>query len=69
MQTTKIIRDIPLGVLMLVVSQFFIYGALYLSKFPNVFEFLGIMFCVWATGFLTDLGIRVIKGIEVAESE
>jgi len=66
--TTKV-RDIPLGVLLIVVAQFFGYGVLYLANFPNILEYLGILLGTYSFGILTDLGIRCIKGIEIAESE
>ena len=63
------VRDIPLGILLIVIGQFFIYGIAYLSNFPNFMVVLGIIFCVYMMDFFVELGLRVIKGIDVAESE
>jgi len=68
METNKF-RDIPLGVMLIVIAQFCIYGALYLSNFPSPVEFFGILISVYLMGFFIDLGIRLIRGFEIAESD
>lgn len=62
---TEIVRDIPLGVLLVVLAQFFFYGVLYFSKFPSILEFLGIVLFVLCADRLTRVGIRAIFGMEV----
>lgn len=62
---TEIVRDIPLGILLVVIAQFFFYGVLYFSKFPSILEFLGIVFFVLCADRLTRVGIRAIFGMEV----
>lgn len=66
---TEIVRDIPVGVLLVVIAQFFFYGVLYFSKFPSIMEFLGIILCVMFADRLTRVGIRAIFGMEVEVEE
>ena len=65
----KKVKDIPLGILIIVLSQFVLYGAFYLAKFPNWMEFAGIAFCVLFSSDMVNFGVRLIKGFEVDKSE
>ena len=65
----KKIKDIPFGVLIIVLSQFVLYGAIYLAKFPSFWEFAGIMFCILIGSDMIDFGVRLIKGFEYDSNE
>jgi len=58
----KEVKDVPLGVLIIVLSQFVLYGALYLAKFPSVFEFMGIVFCILFSSDMANFGVRLMRG-------
>jgi len=64
MKTEKF-KDIPFGVLMLVIGQFFLYGVMYLAGFPGVFQFIGIILGVLIATELVIFGMKLIKGIEI----
>jgi len=65
----KKIKDVPVGILIVVLSQFVIYMALCLAKFPSFWEFAGIMFCILVASDMIYFGIRLIKGYEYDPNE
>jgi hypothetical protein len=65
MNKTKFVKDVPVGVLILVLSQFFFYGVIYLAKFPPFWELAGIVFCTLISSDMVNFGLRLIKGFEV----
>jgi uncharacterized membrane protein YhdT len=65
MEKPKIIKDVPVGVLILVLSQFMLYGVMYLAKFPHWWEFACIIFFTLVASDMIDFGIRLIKGYDV----
>ena len=62
MNEVKIVKDIPVGVLLIVLSQFVFYGVIYLTKFPSFWELAGIVFCTLVASDMVHYGIRLIKG-------
>jgi hypothetical protein len=62
MEKTKMIKDVPVGVLLLVLSQFVFYGVIYLAKFPSFWELAGIIFCTLIASDMVTFGVRLIKG-------
>ena len=69
MQQTKFVKDIPVGVLILVLSQFVFYGVMYLAKFPSFWELAGIIFCTLIASDMVEFGIKLIKGFEIDTSK
>jgi len=66
---TTYIRDVPVGVLLIVLAQFPFFGAQYLASFPRWWEFAGIVIAVLMADRLVRLGINLILGFDHAESE
>lgn len=64
---TKIIRDVPIGVLLVVLGLFCIYFVQYLSGFPTLLPLLGILLSSIAAHKLINIGIDVIAGFEVTD--
>jgi len=62
MKETKFIKDVPVGVLILVLSQFVFYGVIYLAKFPPFWELAGIVFCTLVASDMVSFGLKLIKG-------
>jgi len=62
-------RDIPVGVLLIVLAQFVFYGVMYITKFPSMWELFGIVFLTLVSSDMVSYGISLIKGIEVDKSE
>lgn len=64
MSKSKFVKDVPVGVLMLVLSQFLFYGAHYFANFPKWYEMAGIIFCTLIASDMITYGIRLIKGYD-----
>ena len=64
MDKTKFVKDVPVGILILVLSQFVFYGVIYLAKFPSFWELAGIVFCTLVCSDMVNFGIKLIKGYE-----
>jgi hypothetical protein len=62
MKEAKITKDIPVGVLLLVLSQFAFYGVIYIAKFPSFWELAGIVFLTLISSDMVSFGIKLIKG-------
>ena len=62
---TKLIRDVPIGVLLIVLGLFCVYFVQYLAGFPALLPLLGILFSSIAANRLVNVGLDVIVGIEV----
>lgn len=62
MKEAKITKDIPVGVLLLVLSQFVFYGVIYIAKFPSFWELAGIVFLTLISSDMVSFGIKLIKG-------
>ena len=69
MTKVKITKDIPVGVLILVLSQFVMYGAVYLANHPKWYEMFGIILCTLVSSDMITFGYRLIKGYEFDKSE
>jgi hypothetical protein len=69
MKEVKVVKDIPVGVLILVLSQFVFYGVVYLTKYPPFWELAGIVFCTLVSSDMINFGIRLIRGYEIDKSE
>jgi hypothetical protein len=69
MKEAKIVKDIPVGVLILVLSQFVFYGVIYLAKHPPFWELAGIVFLTLVSSDMVHFGIRLIRGYENDTSE
>jgi prepilin signal peptidase PulO-like enzyme (type II secretory pathway) len=69
MKEVKIVKDIPVGVLILVLSQFVFYGVIYLAKFPNYLELAGIVFCTLIASDMVSFGIKLIRGYQYDPNE
>jgi hypothetical protein len=64
---TKLVRDIPIGVLLIILSLYCVVFVQYLSGFPNVLPLIGIVFSSIIAHRLMLVGIDVIVGIEIAD--
>ena len=62
---TTLVRDIPVGVLLIVISLYCVWAVQYLSGFPNVLPLMGILFASIAAYKLMIVGIDVIVGVEM----
>ena len=69
MEKAKIVKDIPVGVLILVLSQFVFYGVIYLAKHPPFWELAGIVFLTLVSSDMVHFGIRLIRGYKNDSSE
>ena len=63
---TQIVKDVPIGVLLIVLYFWCITLVNYLVDWPGFWKLAGIYFlCIMAHKFL-NVGFDVIKGIEIA---
>ena len=69
MSEPKLVKDVPVGVLIIVLSQFVFYGVIYFSKFPNFWELAGIVLCTLISSDMMNFGYRLIKGFEIDKPE
>jgi hypothetical protein len=69
MNEAKHIKDIPVGVLLIVLAQFVFYLALYLAHFPNFWEMLGIVCFTLVSTDMVQYGIKLIKGYNYDPNE
>jgi len=69
MEEAKLKKDIPVGVLILVLSQFVMYGAVYIANHPKWYEMAGIIFCILVSSDMITFGVRLIKGYNFDKSE
>jgi hypothetical protein len=63
------IRDVPVGVLLIVLAQFPFFGAQYLASFPRWWEFAGIVIAILIADRLIRLGVNLIMGFNHVESD
>jgi hypothetical protein len=64
---TKLIRDVPIGVLLIVVALWCISAVQYLSGWPNFLTLLGIIVSSVIAQRLIWVGLDVILGIEIVD--
>ena len=69
MKEVKHIKDIPAGVLLIVLAQFVFYGVVYLTKFPSLWELFGIVFLTLVSSDMVHYGIKLIKGYDYDPNE
>jgi ABC-type multidrug transport system permease subunit len=69
MKSVKLIKDIPVGVLLIVLSQFVFYGVVYLTNFPKWYELIAIVFLTLISSDMVTYGVKLIKGYEFDKSE
>ena len=55
-------RDITLGILLLVVSQFFILGIAHITHYPSFWEMFSILVLVDLFGYFFNWGLSLIAG-------
>lgn len=60
-----LIKDIPFGVLLLVLSFYCIWGVMYLAGYPSDLRLAGIMIMAYLAPKLISLGVGLMVGIEV----
>lgn len=60
-----IVKDIPVGVLLIVLSFFCIYGIMYFTGFPPLLQLIAIVLLSIASLRLIKVGMDLISGIEV----
>ena len=68
-EKVKFIQDIPVGVLLIVLAQFVFYGVVYITKFPSLWELMGIVFLTIVSTDMVSYGIKLIRGYEFDQSE
>lgn len=64
---TKLVRDIPIGVLLIVISLWFVAAVQYLSGWPSFLTLAGIMISSVLAQRLIYVGLDVILGIEIVD--
>jgi ABC-type multidrug transport system permease subunit len=69
MKNVKLIKDIPVGILVIVLSQFVFYGVVYLTNFPKWYELIAIVFLTLISSDMVTYGVKLIKGYEFDKSE
>lgn len=62
---TKIVRDVPIGVLLIVISMFAAYAVTALANFPPTLHVIAIFALCYITNKLVVVGMDLIQGIEV----
>jgi hypothetical protein len=67
MSQPKRVKDIPVGVLIIVLAQFLFYGVVYLANFPSFWELFGIVLLTLLTSDMVNIGVRLIKGFDLVE--
>jgi hypothetical protein len=63
------VKDVPVGVLLIVLAQFVFYGVIYITKFPSMWELFGIVFLTLVSSDMVSYGIKLIKGYEIDKYE
>lgn len=64
---TKLVRDIPIGVLLIVLSIWCVTLVQYLADWPNFLHLVGIVILSGLAWRLINVGLDVIVGIEIAD--
>lgn len=63
----KLVRDVPIGVLLIVIALWFVATVQYLSGWPNFLSLIGIIGCSIMAYKLISVGMDVIVGIQIAD--
>lgn len=69
MSQKRFIKDVPVGVLIIVLAQFIFYGVIYLANFPKLPELFGIVIFTLMSNDMVSYGIRLIKGYDYDPNE
>lgn len=69
MKESKRIKDPPVGILVLVLSQFVFLGATHLANYPKWYEMAGIIFCTLIASDMINFGLKLIKGYDYDPNE
>ena len=64
---TKIVKDIPVGVLLIVISLFSAYGVTALANHPPTLHVIAIFALCFVTHRLVVVGMDLIQGIEIKD--
>jgi hypothetical protein len=64
---TKIVKDVPIGVLLLVLSLYATTGIMYFAGWPSALHTIAIFVCSIMAYKLTHVGLDLISGIEIAD--
>lgn len=64
---TKIVRDVPIGVLLIVLSMWCLALVQYLAGWPNFIHLIGIVVLSGLVWRFVNVGLDVIVGIEIAD--
>jgi hypothetical protein len=64
-QQTVHVKDIALGVLVVVLGLFLYYFAWAMINYVPVFDFLVSLVCLWIGRLLLRIGYTFVKGIDV----
>lgn len=64
---TKLVRDVPIGILLIVIALWFVAAVQYLSGYPHTLPLLGIIAASILAYKLMMVGIDVIVGIQIAD--
>lgn len=65
---TKIVRDVPIGVLLIVISMFAAYAVTALANFPPTLNVIAIFALCYVTNKLVVVGMDLIQGIEIKDT-
>lgn len=66
---TKTVKDIPVGVLFIVMSLFSAYGVTVLANHPPTFHVIAIFVLCYVTKLLVTVGMDLIQGIEIKDKK
>ena len=67
---TEIVTDLPMGILLMVISQFFLFGVIYLLGTSHWYTVVGVVICSVLYWRFFQTGFRVaFLGIEVNVEE
>jgi hypothetical protein len=64
---TKIVKDVPVGVLLIVISMFGAYGVTVLANHPPTLHIIAIFALCFITNRLVVVGMDLIQGIEIKD--
>lgn len=62
---SEFVRDVPVGVLLIVLSQFFLFVVSYIAKFPVWWEMLVLIGAMYIFNYLIETGVDFLFGVNV----
>lgn len=66
---TKMVKDVPIGVLLIVFASYFVYGVFYLTNLTSVLTVLTVILFSVLSWNLMLVGIDLLFGMEVKDKE